>query len=190
MQTPFIFNAPLHLIGAGGLASDFLACFKDVLNVSGCWDDQLAAGSDFNGIPVLGTVNDLINSKNRVQFIITVANPAVRMKIAGMLGNSVHDSPVIIHPDSRLFDKATIILGDGCIIFPGVIITTKVSVGCHSVFHIGTSVHHDVTIGDCSVLMPGVRITGNVTVGNNVFVGPGEALSHGTSIGDGARLQK
>ena len=178
----------LHLIGAGGLASDFIACFRDIFKISGCWDDNLVAGSTFNSIPVLGTVAELISLKTPFQVIMTIGNPAVRMKIATLLSNSVHTCPVIIHPDARLYDKEQIALGSGCIIFPGVFLTTKIHIGAHSIVHIGASVHHDVIVGDFSVLMPGVRITGNVNVGIAVFFAPGATVSHGVTIGDGERI--
>ncbi len=182
-------SAPeLHLIGAGGLASDFIACFKDILKISGCWDDNLVAGSSFNSIPVLGSVAELVSLKNPIQAIITIGNPSARMKIGAMLSNSVHTSPVVIHPDARLYDKEQIELGSGCIIFPGVFLTTKIRIGAHSIVHIGTSVHHDVTVGDFSVLMPGVRLTGNVNAGRAVFFAPGQSVSHGVTIGDGERI--
>src|SRR4030095_6473987 len=174
----------IHLIGAGGLASDFIACFKNHFEIKGCWDDNLEKDDLFMEIPVMGTVDELFRDSKVFNVIITIANPQVRNKIFSRLQYSNHISPVIIHPDSKLFDTGSIEIGNGAVVFPGAFITTKVIVGNHVIIHIGTSIHHDVTIGNCSVLMPGVRLTGNVTIGKNVFLGPGETITHGISIKD------
>ena len=175
----------LHLIGAGGFAKDFIACFRKEYEITGCWDDQLTRGSEFNGIPVLGSVDDLLQQESPLQLVVTIANPAVRNKISQNLSLTKHNFPAIIHPGASVFDSATIHIGKGCILFPSVIITTRVSLGDFVILHAAVSVHHDVTIGKCSVLMPGARITGDVTIGQNVFVGPGKTLSHGDNIPDG-----
>ncbi len=181
-------NPEIFLIGAGGFASDFVACFSKDYKIAGCWDDQLTKGTSFNGLPVLGTIADLVNTKNSMSLVITIANPSIRQLISGKLGGSVHEFPELVHSSASLFDSDTIKVGKGCIIFPGVIITTQVNLGEFVVLHVGTSVHHNVNIGNCSVLMPGARITGDVNIGKNVFIGPGQTLSHGDHVPDGKRI--
>jgi sugar O-acyltransferase (sialic acid O-acetyltransferase NeuD family) len=180
----------LFLVGAGGFASDFVACFRTEYTIAGCWDDQLNKATLFNGIAVLGSIDDLMQSEKIMSLVITIANPAVRHLISEKLRISKHHFPAVIHPAASLFDVDAIRVGKGSIIFPSAIITTQVELGDFTVLHIGTSVHHNVTIGDCTVLMPGARITGDVVIGKNVFIGPNQTLSHGEKIGDDERIVK
>lgn len=178
----------LHVIGAGGLARDFHACFKNELNIAGFWDDGVAKGSLVNGIPVLGTLDELCLHPRSLQFVILVANPQLRKQFATKLLSSPHTSALIVHSLAHIFNLATVRIETGCVIFPGAMITTQVEIGAHSLIHTNCSIHHDSKIGAFCVLMPGARLTGNVIVGDEVLVGANVALTNGIKIENGMSI--
>jgi len=180
----------LHVIGAGGLARDFFACFKNEVNIVGFWDDGVVKGTLIKGIPVLGNLNELCSNLTPLVYVIMVANPQVRKKIAEKIKSSSHSSVVIIHSLARIFDKDTVTIGKGTVVFPGSMITTAVTVGEHTLIHTNCSVHHDSKIGSYCVMMPGARLTGNSEIGHEVYVGPNISVTNGMRVGNGERIER
>ena len=180
-------DSAVHIIGAGGLGRDLVACFRNEVKFAGWWDDQAGSENIIMGLPVLGTLSDLEMRKSPVSFVIAVGNPEVRSQIAARLRSCGHKPVSVIHSQANLYNGETIRVGSGTIIFPGVHITTDVDVSDNCVIHIGASLHHNVLIGSCSVIMPRVVLAGNVTVGERVYISPGKTYTHGANITSGTR---
>jgi sugar O-acyltransferase (sialic acid O-acetyltransferase NeuD family) len=181
-------SGEIHVIGAGGLARDFASCFQNEIQLTGFWDDGVEKGTLVNGIPVLGTLNDLCSHSQALQIVIMIANPLLRKNFALKLNSSHHSSPVIVHSLARIFNPDKISIGNGCVVFPGTMITTEVEIGEHTLIHTNCSIHHDSKIGSYCVLLPGARLTGNVNVGNEVLVGANVALTNGMNVANGEKI--
>jgi NDP-sugar pyrophosphorylase family protein len=180
-------SGPVHIIGAGGLGRDLVACFGKHVSFAAFWDDQSKEKS-ISGIPFGGTVGDLLSVQDPVRFVIAVGNPAVREKLWQRLLGSHHTPALLIHPEARLFDTGTISAGAGTILFPQSLLTTGIAIGENTVIHAGCSLHHDTRIGSHCVIMPHVVMAGNVTTGNGVYVSPGKTFFFGEVIGDEVRV--
>ncbi|MBK8684110.1 MAG: hypothetical protein IPN26_03505 [Bacteroidetes bacterium] len=147
----------VHLVGGGGLAKDIIACFGKQIHFVGIWDDALQAGNDFQGIPILGTLNELKEVK-QAECIIAVGQPLIRKKIFENLNGKVVWA-TLIHPDARVYDPTSVVIGQGSILFPQAYLTVGCKIGMNCVLHLQCGLHHDAQIGAHSILMPGAKIT-------------------------------
>jgi sugar O-acyltransferase (sialic acid O-acetyltransferase NeuD family) len=123
------------------------------------------------------------------EIVLAIGSPEIRQRLSERLVKSGHPSPCLVHESA--LRSPLIIMGEGCVIFPGVILTVDVALGRHVHLNVGVSVSHDVRIGDFSSLSPGVRVCGNVTIGRGVFIGASATIINGKPdaplvIGDGA----
>ena len=180
----------IEVIGAGGLARDFYSCFRNEINITGFWDDGVAQGTLLNNIPVKGSVAELLTNHNPVNVIIMIANPLVRKQVAEKLKQTNHYTPTLIHSLAQIFDKNTVHIEKGCIVFPQTVITCNSRISEFSLIHIGCSIHHDSKIGKHCVLMPGARMTGNSQTGDDVYIGPNLTITNAMKIGNGERVEK
>jgi NDP-sugar pyrophosphorylase family protein len=177
-------SAPLHIIGSGGLGSDLVACFRDEIVIAGFWDDGAVKGSTTEDVSVLGNIDDLLNSRDVLNVVIAVGNTLLRKTIFDKIKKSHHNFQTLIHSTAGIFNKSSVVLNEGVIIFPGAHLTTRINIGENCLIHIGCSLHHDVYLGAHSVMMPGSRITGNAIVGNEVFMKANTAVTNGMKIGN------
>ena len=95
----------------------------------------------------------------------------------------------MVHP--RVEMSRYVLLGDGCVVCAGCVLTTDVTLGAHVHVNLDCTIGHDVVIGDYATLSPGVHISGNVQIGQDVFIGTGVNIINGKAgaplvIGDGA----
>ena len=77
----------------------------------------------------------------------------------------------IIHPSARISRNSTV--AEGSVIFPGVIIATRTTIGRHVIINRGAMVGHHTAIGDFCSLMPGANVAGACEVGESTYIGMG-----------------
>lgn len=87
----------------------------------------------------------------------------------------------VIHPTARVPASATV--GEGCILEPGVILSTKTRLGNHVRINRAATIGHDTCIGDYCTIQPGVHIAGKCLFGTGVYVGIGAAVIDSLTIG-------
>ncbi len=155
-------SKPIAIVGAGGLGKE-IACLINVLpdyELIGFYDDGLPVGQTILGKhPVLGSTQDLIDTKEELAVAIAFGNPSTRKKVWEKLQvNTRLALPVLIHPRALVMNKERISLGQGTVIFPFSILTTDIELGVNCLVHTCASVHHDVRVGSHSVIMPGARL--------------------------------
>ena len=87
----------------------------------------------------------------------------------------------VIHPTARV--PASAVIGEGCLLEPGVILSTNTRLGAHVRVNRGVTIGHDTVVGDYCTIQPGVNIAGKCCLGEGVYVGIGTTVIDNLSIG-------
>jgi len=184
------------IIGAGGHAK----VIADILlsrgrTVVGFLDDNPELlNKRILGLPILGHSDDW----QRLEpdgLIIGIGNNAIRKRIAQKL--SVDARPpwiTAIHAETVV--AASVQIGPGSVLMPGVIINADTDIGAHAIVNTGATIDHDCVVGDYAHIAPGVHMAGGVYIGESTFVGIGAVIipqitiSTNCTIGAGACVTK
>lgn len=179
----------IAIYGAGGFGRETAWLIQEINQASDTWnlmgyfDDGQRKGSLFEGLPVLGGMNELNAMTDSMDIVVAIANPATRKKVVSSIINRKISFPEVVHPTVRRGSPANR-FSRGCIITAGVILTTGISVGEFCIINLAATVGHDSRLGDYSSIMPQCSISGNVTIGDEVFVGAGARILQGISLGE------
>jgi len=176
----------LFILGAGGHAR----AVADVAVASG-W--TVAGFTDRRGAdPARGVVGDdgvlveLSAAGAMDAGVVGVGNSALPRRAAlfehlrhlGVL------TPILVHP--RAVVSASARIGDGAVLFGGVVVGAGVEVGVNVVVYSGTVVEHGSRIGEHAYLSPGAILSGEVIVEPGAFVGAGAVVLPGVTVGKAA----
>lgn len=158
-------------------------------NVIGFYDDGKQEGERIGRLPVLGTMKELLEVNEKIQVIVAIGNPGIKRKLTEKLsGNHFISFPSVVHPQSLLQDQTSVMIGEGCIITAGAILTTDIRIGKHVLLNLNCTIGHDVQIGDYSSVMPGANIAGEVNIGKEVLIGSGANILNGIHVGNYSRI--
>ena len=184
----------LLIFGAGGHARE-VAQLVDDINQSQLHHFKLLgfladAGADSSNpaplpAPFLGDATWL-HEHPGVQIVIAIGEPSARRSIAQRL---LRIQPclhfvTLVHPRAWLASRVTV--GEGGVIFAGVLVNVDVSIGTHASLNLGCTISHGCILGDYVSLGPGVHLAGRVVVGEGVDVGTGASFLPRSSVGAGA----
>ncbi len=176
---------PLWIIGSGGHATVVVdtARASGVFDVLGCLDDDVGRhGGQVLGAPVVGSISKATVEEHRIHnAVIAIGSNTVRRTIAARLG-SLLEWAVVIHPDAYVAESAT--LGEGAVVFAGVVIQPQVRVGRHVICNTSSSVDHDSRIGDWVHIGPGARLAGDTAIGDGALLGIGSSVAPGVGVGE------
>ena len=122
-------------------------------------------------------------------FVAAVGDPALRERAARLCVSRGMSAATLCDPSVPL--HRSVVLGEGCVLFPGAVLTDNVVLGRHVHVNVNASLSHDCRVGDYSILSPRASVAGHVHIGQNVFVGIGACIANGRqgaplTIGDGA----
>jgi len=84
----------------------------------------------------------------------------------------------------RAFVGYEVEIGEGTCLAPGVIVTTRTSIGRHCILNVHSSVSHDCVVGDYVNINPGVTVCGNVCIREGSNIGTGATIKDKVSIGE------
>ena len=177
------------IIGAGGFGREVKTLIDAINKVSksynflGYYDDGMEKGKMINNYPVLGGVSELNSIKNETAVALGLGNPKTKSKIMGSLKNEFLSFPTLIHPSVFISDD-DVIIGEGCIICAGTIITCNIKIGKFVTLNLLCTVGHDTKIGDFASFMPSVNISGEVHIEEKVYVGTGAKIINQLTIGN------
>lgn len=177
------------VVGAKGLAKELLEIFFQTKalanlhffdNVSDDLPEKL-----FNQFPVIRTFEDaraIFRQTRDAGFALGLGNPVLRhrldrqfQEIGGTLTSVVSPKTDIGHFDT--------IIGQGCCILPGAVITSNVRIGKGCLINPNVTISHDTAIGEFVELSPGVNVTGNCRIGDFSFLGANSVVLPRVSIG-------
>jgi len=168
---------------------------KNTWNILGFVDDDTDKHATMvNGYPVLGG-REWLGQQINTCIALCQGTPSIRYKLKSLLSeNHAYHFPTLIHPFSCLAKRITV--GEGTIIFPGVIIDTGTQIGSHILLSRSATIGHDVSIGDFSNLSPSATVAGECKIGIGNDVGSNATLipfmqtGDWTTIGAGAVVTK
>lgn len=181
----------LYVFGAGGHGREIAHLVQQswgcLIEMAFLVDSEAYASGPVHGISV-GLVADVV-AADADRFVVAVGDSSLRRKAALACADVGLRPAVLMHP--RTEASSSVILGPGCVVCGGSVLTVDIELGQHVHINIGCTVSHDVRIGDFSTLSPGVHVSGHVYIGQDVFIGTGASIINGSAgsplvIGDGA----
>ena len=113
--------------------------------------------------------------------VVAIGDPTIRHCVVKRHSDSVtftnliHPSASFGHGQREAVDRSI-----GVIVCAGVRMTSRISVGDHTIFNLNCTVSHDSQIGDFSVLSPQACILGNVVIEDRSWVGANATINQGT----------
>jgi sugar O-acyltransferase (sialic acid O-acetyltransferase NeuD family) len=176
------------IIGGGDHARVVMDAIRaaDEYTLAGIIDVTCRAGDAVEGVPVIGTDDDLPRLRAEgadacVIAIGSVGDAGPRVRAAAAAREAGLRLVTVIHPSATVSDLAT--LADGVFVGAGAIIGTGATVGECAIVNTGAIVDHDCRIGAFAHLAPGAALSGRVTVGECAHVGTGASVANGMTIG-------
>lgn len=172
----------LIIIGAGGHGR----CCLDIAREMKIYDEILFAddgsvGQNVNGVQVFGKVEDVFQlAREDYEVFVAIGNNGVRKDLMIRLKENGYVFANLISPRSCISEYA--VLGNGCVIYPNVVIESNVKMGDGCIATSNASINHDAIIGDFCLVYSNSVIRPNVTLENLVRVGSGCVISFGTRV--------
>ena len=173
----------LLILGAGGHG-------RAVADLAAECGWEVAGFTERPGAParpdILGDDADLGALARRARIdagVVGVGNTALRRRaeLFQRLRNAALATPALVHSRATVSRSATI--GDGCVVFPHVVLGADTVVGENAVIYSGSVLEHGCRIGEHAFLAPGVILCGDVRVEAAAFVGAGAIVVPGVVIG-------
>lgn len=182
------------IIGAGGVGRETALIIEDINNINKEWnligfvdDNDDIQNTKINDYDVVGKLDYLLNYEKEVYVVCAIANYNVKKSIVNKLkSNKNIIFATLIHPSTSL--NRTVEIGEGCIIYQNVMVTTNVTIGNHVIVSPKSGIGHDTVVKDYCNLLWNVNISGNVVLKEGVLVGSGATVIQGLEIGEGATL--
>jgi sugar O-acyltransferase (sialic acid O-acetyltransferase NeuD family) len=116
--------------------------------------------------------------------VVAVGAPGLKRRLVDAWGGTAYTT--VVSPAAWVSPSA--LVGEGCTVAPGAVVTANARLGRHVMLNVGASVSHASVVGDFTTISPGARIAGDCVIGDGVFVGIGAIVSHGVSITSGTVL--
>lgn len=177
------------IAGAGGFGRevkfiiDRINRSESTFNLLGFYDDNTDLPDTINGIPLLGTTEDLLNYNKPVSVALGIGVPNIKKAIINKLNNSdLITFPTLIDPSAIIGDD-NIQIKEGTIICAGVVVTCDIQIEKFVTLNLSCTVGHDTIIKDFSSFMPSVNISGEVLINESVYVGTGAKIINQLEIG-------
>ena len=181
----------LIIVGTGGVGRETAQIVEEMNKVKKEWnilgfidDNKDLKGKIVNGYRVIGDRTYLNYFEKEVYVVIAIANYSVKKELVKFLINQNVKYATLIHPSVRLND--TIKIGEGCIVYPGVIMTVNIDVGNHVIISPKCGIGHDSIIEDYVTLLWNVNVSGNEKSRQGATLGSGSTIIQGLEIGRGS----
>ena len=135
-------------------------------------------------------------------FVVGIGDPATRRRIdaltnsvarsilcppnSGTLETGRPSPATLVHPSAIVGHD--VVLGPGCVVAQGAVITTNVRIGRHTHLNVRSSVSHDCTVGDFVTISPGATVCGTVAIADEAYLGAGSCILPNVSVGTAAMI--
>lgn len=179
------------IIGAGGVGKEVALLIEQInikmltFNLIGFIDDNSSLhNTQINGITVLGGIEYLNAMTSNIYAVCAIANYKVKKSIISALKSNNVYFVNIIHPD--VYISNTNLIGQGVIIYSGVIMTTNIKIGDHVIISPKCGIGHEALIEDYASLLWNVNVSGNVKIKEGALIGSGATIIQNKVIGEGS----
>ena len=178
----------LLIVGGGGFGREVLSwCLQapahtNEWEIGGFLDSNPAALEKHNcEFGVVGDPSTYSPSGDDL-FVLAIGNPKTKLRLCKALKERGASFITLLHPTVVIGRDCRI--GEGCVLCPGAVLTTNVSLGSFVIVNVHSTVGHDAVIGDGSTLSAHNDVTGNVVLGEGVFLGTHACILPNTVVGD------
>lgn len=179
---------PLVLVGGGGHCRSVIGAARRAgFRLRGILDAPEKVGQELDGVPFIGTDDDIPSLSADCQFVITVGmvkQSALRRKIAVRIEQAGGELATVVDPSCLVSEYAEI--GEGTVIINGAFVNAGARIGRHAIINSHAVVEHDVSIGDFTHISTGALVNGAAKIGSDVMLGSGTVLLQGIEIADEA----
>ncbi len=182
----------VFVVGAGGFGREAIwtlesinaAASQPIWNILGYADDdpKWKKGGNFEGYPILGTVEEASKDYPGASVFLAIGNNAKRAKLYERLRG--HDFPVLIDPSARV--SPTTEFKHGTYIAASAVVQVGSELGKFALIGSNCVICHDAVLGDFVNVGPGTVIASGVTVGASAAFFANCATRPGVSIGENA----
>ncbi|MEO5921148.1 MAG: NeuD/PglB/VioB family sugar acetyltransferase [Pseudolysinimonas sp.] len=115
------------------------------------------------------------------EMLICIGDPA---KKAALVGRFAGPWGMAIDPSAIVSRQSTV--GEGSMLFQGVIVQTNTRIGRHVIINTAASVDHDCDVGDYVHVAPHATLCGFVTIERGCYIGAGATILPGVTVGENA----
>lgn len=186
-------NLKMLIIGAGGFAKEVLEILKQRNEVDQVvFFDDIARSENiiYDEFKVLGSINEakeyFIETSDK-RCYIGIGKPVLRSKVFEKFKAIGGDFESLISPFSYVGHYDTII-GKGCSIMTGAIITNSVTIGNGCLINLNVTIGHDSTIGKFTEISPGANISGKCIIGDFVSIGTNATVLPNIKVGNNVTI--
>ncbi len=168
-----------YIVGAGGFGRETLDALRAAspsVAVSAIFLDDHPPASRVDGIGVCRPEDAAPGT-----FVVAIADPEARRRLASGLLACGHAVGQVIHPYSIVSPGATV--GPGCVLLANAFVSTGAVLGAHVQVNYNATIGHDSVLGDFVTVLPGANVAGAVTLGAGVTVGSNACVLQGLRIG-------
>jgi len=174
-----------YIAGAGGFGRETLDALRAAAPPCAAGavflDEQVRRCAVACGVPVRRPAD-----AGRGTFVVAIADPQVRQRLARMLVSRGLVPGQVIHPQAVVSPGAA--LGPGCVVLANAFVSTGAVLGAHVHVNYNATVGHDSVLGDFVTVLPGANIAGAVTLGAGATVGSNACVLQGLRIGSGGTV--
>ncbi len=177
------------IIGAGCLGREALWLLRDLIKAGAQMeplgfvdDDPGKAGKTILGLKMLGSISRLEKAHKNLEAVLAVGDIQAKCALARRLKKRGIKFVTLVHPQAVFSEDA--VIGEGSIIFPGVVMSAQVRIGRFVLLNPGIILSHDVLIGDWSLIGSGAHFAGQARVGEGCQIGTGVNVIPQKTIGD------
>ena len=176
------------IYGGGGLSKMII----ETVRVLGCYqivgilDDNMPAGTDIIGAPVLGGADKLSELYQQgirlaVNSVGGIGNYQVRLNVFKQLAQAGFSCPAIVHPPAHIDPSAC--LSPGVLVLAQSYVSGNAFIGPGTLINNSVVVSHDCMLGNCTNLSPGAMTAGDVHIGDYTQVGMNATINIGVKVG-------
>ena len=129
----------------------------------------------------LGSDEDFLKAPSASHYVVAIAAPGLRERLAGRFDAAGLLPATLIHPTAIRGRDA--VVGPGSVMAAGSQVTTNIRVGRHVHLDRLVTVGHDCTIADFVTVHPGAVLSGGVAIGTRSLLGTTSCILPGRSVG-------
>lgn len=184
----------VYIIGAGGFGREVLNWIRGNPEQTSREDWHIAAFLDANpsaldGFDIdLGVIGDpaVFTPSENDRFVCAVGDPATKLRLCQQM--RARGGKFVTIVASNVIVGSECKIGEGCILCPGVVVTTHVTLGENVVLNVHSSVGHDAIIGNGCTLSGHADVTGQAVLEEGVFMGSHACVLPGIKVGSYAKI--